>query len=289
MGCVSQIGGQLTQTVSPLVVSGSRMRVGKVAMKRADEELCKSQFDLFLKAVADPAGGTWEEVAQGNEPPDYYLLLDDVRFAVEVTTLMEKVSVGTSSLLPRGVIHRILKRFVDTVQSVARADGFLQGNYLVSFPTPIDDFANIQDSLQEALLEYIRRNAGLNTAPQEIVFERKIPQQRPQRCGIQKVNSNRDQVLMGGAMWFKWEGEVSQDVCQLLNHSLDVKASKLKDIADPWILLLLDSYVFADPGDYRESVSNLAAVGVFHTVFIVQGREQAFILHTKDSNWRGVQ
>ena len=258
-------------------------------MKRADEELCKSQFDLFLKAVADPAGGTWEEVAQGNEPPDYYLLLDDVRFAVEVTTLMEKVSVGTSSLLPRGVIHRILKRFVDTVQSVARADGFLQGNYLVSFPTPIDDFANIQDSLQEALLEYIRRNAGLNTAPQEIVFERKIPQQRPQRCGIQKVNSNRDQVLMGGAMWFKWEGEVSQDVCQLLNHSLDVKASKLKDIADPWILLLLDSYVFADPGDYRESVSNLAAVGVFHTVFIVQGREQAFILHTKDSNWRGVQ
>lgn len=263
------------------------MMAGKVSMKRADEELCKSQFDMFLKAFVDLGEVTWEEVAQKNEPPDYYLLLDDVRFAVEVTTLMEKVSVGTSSLLPRGVIHQFLKRFVDTVQSVARADGCLQGNYLVSFPTPIDGFADVQDSLREALLEYIRRNAGLNTAPQEIVFERRIPQQRPQRCGIQKVNSDRDQIVMGGPMWFKWEGEVSQDVCRLLNHRLDDKASKLKDIADPWILLLLDSYVFADAGFYQGCVSDLAAVSAFHTVFIVQGREQAFILHTKDSNWQG--
>ena len=66
-------------------------------MKRADEELCKSQFDLFLKAVADPAGGTWEEVARENEPPDYYLLIDDVRFAVEVRSVSSARRASASS------------------------------------------------------------------------------------------------------------------------------------------------------------------------------------------------
>jgi hypothetical protein len=257
-------------------------------MKRVDEELCKSQFDIFLEAVADPAGWTWEEVAQENEPPDYYLLLGDARFAVEVTTLMEKVSVGASSLLPPGVIHRFLEEFVDTLQAAARIDGFLQGNYLVTFPTPIDDFADVQDDLQDALLAYIHRTAGLDIAPQEIVFKRRIPPQRPQQCWIQKLNNDRDQVLTGGPFWSKWEGTISQDVRQLLNHSLEVKASKLKDIADPWILLLLDRYVFADPDDYRECVSEIAAVSAFHTVFIIQGSKPGFILHTKDSNWRRV-
>jgi hypothetical protein len=254
-------------------------------MKRADEELCKSQFDSFVKGFLDPAGIIWEKVRQEDEPPDYYLVLENARFAVEVTTLMEKVSVGTSSLLPRGVIRNILKRFVGRVESIAKDKGYLQGKHLVFFPTPIDNFGDVQDSIQKRLLEYIRRNAGLNAAPREIVFERRIPQQRPQRCEIQKLNDQRNQVLMGGPVWSKWEGEMVQDMCQLLNDRLDIKASKLKGITEPWLLLLLDRYVFADPGVYEECVSGLAAASSFHTVFIVQNNERAFILHSQNANW----
>lgn len=102
-------------------------------MKRGDEEICKTQFEAFLKRFFTVSQIIWKEVAQQDEPPDYYLLLDDTKFAVEVTTLMEKVPVGTSTSLPCGEIRNILHQFVREVESVAKTRGYLQGNYCVFF------------------------------------------------------------------------------------------------------------------------------------------------------------
>lgn len=153
------------------------------------------------------------------------------------------------------------------------------------FPTPIDAFASVQDGIREQLLEYIRCTASIETAPQEIVYKRRVPRQRPQRCGIQKVNNERKQVLMGGPMLSKWEGEIAQAACRLLNDRLGIKADKLKAITEPWILLLLDKYIFTDQRVYEECVPELAAMSSFHTVFVVQDVEQAFILHSRNSSW----
>jgi hypothetical protein len=254
-------------------------------MKRADEELCRAVFDLFVQRFFARNEVVWTEVAQEEEPPDYYLSLRNAKFAVEVTTLMEKIPVGTLTPLPRGVIRAILHQFVREVDSIARTEGQLQGNYLVSFPKPIDDFAGVQDGMRERLLEYIRRTANVETAPEEIVYERRSPRQRPQRCEIQKLNNERKQVLMGGPIWSKWEGEIAQDACWLLSNSLDTKTRKLEAIREPWILLLLDRYAFASQRVYEECVSQLPAMSYFHTVFVVQHEERAFILHCRNSSW----
>ena len=254
-------------------------------MKRADEEFCKAQFDAFVKKFFAPSEVIWQEVAQQDEPPDYYLFLSNAKFAVEVTTLLEKVSVGTSSSLPHDVISDILQQFVDEVETIARARGYLRGDYLVSFSTPIDDFAVVQDSIRGKLLEYIRRTSSLDRTPLEIVFERTVPQQRPQQCGIQKVGSKRNRVLLGGPAWFKWEGHAAIDICDLLNESLDTKADKLNAVTDPKILLLVDVYRFADPEMYRGCISQLSALSSFHTIFVVQGEKRGFVLHSQNSNW----
>jgi hypothetical protein len=261
---------------------------GISSMKRADEELCRAQFDTFMKKFFTPSQVTWEEVAQQNEPPDYYLLLGTMKFAVEVTTLIETVSVGTLSALPHSVIRRFFQEFVDEVETIAKTKGYLQGDYLVSFSTPIESFAVVQDVIRAKLLEYIQNTNGFDEAPLEVVFERSTPQQRPQQCGIQKVGSELNRIVAGGPVWAKWEGEAAQDICDLLRQSLGIKADKLKDIAHPKILLLLDEYRFADQQMYQKCVPHLSLLASFHTIFVVQSYRRGFPLHSQNHNWLAV-
>jgi len=254
-------------------------------MKREDEEFCKAQFDTFVKQFFTLPEVTWEEVAQRDEPPDYYVCLGNTRFAVEVTTLMELVSVGTSSPLPHFQIHRLLEKFVDNVEEIAGKAGYLQGNYLVSFSTPIDNFSDVQDEIRDKLLGYIQNTSDTETSPLEIVFERIVPQQRPQQCGIQKLGNKPNRVVEGGPVWVKWEGEAAEGICDLLNESLDTKAGKLKGIGEPKILVLLDEYRFADRQMYEDCARRLSSLAHFHTVFVVQGQNEGFPLHSRNYDW----
>jgi hypothetical protein len=253
-------------------------------VKRADEEFCRGQFDTFITQFVAPSEVAWEEVAQRDEPPDYYLLLGNTKLAVEVTTLVELDSVGTSSPLPHFQIRRVLEQFVDKIEETAKERG-LQGNYLVSFSAPIDNFAAVQDEIQHKLLEYIWSTRGLETASLKIVFERVVSQQRPQQCGIQKLGSKRNRVVTGGPIWPKWEGEAAQGICDLLRESLNAKADKLKGIEEPRILLLLDEYPFADRQMYESCVHRLSSLVHFHTVFIVRDQNEGFPLYSQNPDW----
>jgi hypothetical protein len=254
-------------------------------LKRPDEEFCKAQFDAFIKQFFIPSQITWEEVTQQNEPPDYYLFLDNTKFAVEVTNLIELVSVGTSSSLPHSTISMFFQQFVNKVETEAQAEGNLQGNYLVSFPTPIDDFSIVHDGIKTKLLEYIRKTSAFETAPLEIVFERLVSQKRPQQCGIQKLGSKRDRVTAAGPVWIKWEGDAANDICDLVNESLVIKKDKLKNIPGPQILLLLDEYRFANRQMYENCAPHLSPPINFHTVFVVRSNEEGFVLHSQSHNW----
>ena len=254
-------------------------------MKRPDEELCKVQFDAFLGQFFDPSEISWIEVAQEDEPPDYYLVLGSVWFAVEVTTLLENVSVGTASPLPPEIIGRFLRGFVKEVEQVARAEGSLHGKYLVTFSTPIDGFSNVRDAIRAKLLDYIRKTSSMKSSSPEIVFERIVPDHRRQQCGIQKVDGRRDRIDSGGPFWVKWEGEATADLCDLIEGSLTTKASKLTGVAEPKILLLLDRYVFADREMYEICLPKVSSLDSFHTVFVVQSSRRGFVFHSQQSDW----
>jgi hypothetical protein len=254
-------------------------------MKRADEEYCKAQFDAFLRKSFVSPKVTWEDVETQDEPPEYYLRLGDLLFAVEVTTLVEKVLVGTRDPLPHAEISKILQDFVDEVGATAKAGGYLHGDYLVSFSTPIDNFKAVRDEVQEGLLDYIQDTGGLERVPLKIVFERILPLQRPYQCGIQKVGNELDRIRSGTPFWMKWEGDARVDLCSLLDKSLNAKVYKLRKIAVPKILLLLDEYIFADPEMYEKCIPLISSLSFFHTVFVAQGNKRGFVLYSQHSDW----
>ena len=245
-------------------------------MKSANEEFCKSKFDDFLKKTSVSASIVWQD---GDEPPDYYLSLDDARYAVEVTILMEKLAVGASTM-PRIAVIASLWDFVDEVEQIARERNLLHGTYIVRFSKPIENFHSMKENIRTALLYYIESTQDLDKAPSQIVLKR-----GRQSCVIEKLHSQSDRIHKTGPNNAKGEGEVATEICYLLEEKLAKKRYKLRNVTLPQIVLLYDSYHFADPEMYKHCGSKLSPLASFHTVFVVQSNSEGFILHSQNPGW----
>jgi hypothetical protein len=250
-------------------------------VKSPSERFCKNSFDRFIANRLPDSVVSWREVAVKDEPPDFYLIVDGTRYAVEVTKLMQKANVGTKRPLPVKTIRDLLKRFVgEEVESVARDGNYLHGAYSVSFSKPVDDFVSLKRAMQGELLAYIRSTQGLNEAPGKVVYE-----SGRQKCTVRKTNDEESKVTMGGPWISKWEGEVASDVGQLLESSLTEKGYKLRNISGPKVLLLHNKYEFADAETYRSCIPSATTLTSFHTVFLVESNGKGFVLHSQNPKW----
>lgn len=244
------------------------------------EELCKDRFADFLCGLYPASAICWQKVHQSSEPPDYYVFLDGARYAVEVTTLMEKVA---GSQLPFATVVASFEGFVEDIERAAREEGCLSGAYVVGFLRPIDDFRSVREQLREDLLCYIRDTQAASSAPEQVILR------RPglMRCSIWKNDRLSDRVMVGGPTRGKWKGEAAVEICALLEERLNNKCYKLRNIPDPKILLLYDAYKFAAPVMFIDCLSNMSATICFHTVFVAQSdRRDDFVLYSEDENWR---
>ena len=210
-------------------------------MKSKTEELCRSKFDEFMRAISESSSIRWQGVAQRDEPPDYYLYLNGAKYAVEVTSLMEKSEVGNLEL-PQIAVVASLWQLVDEVETTARRNDFLNGAYVVSFSGPLADFRKIRGRLFDNLLTYVKATRNLSTAPEQVVFQQGI-----QACTIQKHHDQKSYIGKVPPSRVKWEAEIAEEICALLEERVNAKHHKLREISDPKILLLYDAYHFAVP------------------------------------------
>lgn len=248
-------------------------------MKSESETLCKTLFDDFLKGLRPAPSVVWREGPK-NKPPDYYVSIDGVEYAVEVTTLMARVPIGPNSK-PRATVQASWRKLVREVTETAEQSGFLNGTYLIVFTSAIEGYGRARGRMKTALLDYIRRTQYVHSAPGETVFE------RPglQVCQISKTHDASDSVGMEGPRGVKWEVEVAGESCILLEERIREKSGKLGGIQAPKILLLEDCYHRADSTMLKECVPRLPSMRHFHTVLVVGGAAGTVVLHSQNSDW----
>lgn len=244
--------------------------------KRESEETCKRSFDTYLAAKLDPMDVSWLD---GDEPPDRYLVVKSVKYAVEATTIMEMVSMGSTEFPIASIVHS-LWHLIREVEREASSEGTLSGTYAVSFLWPITNFGQFRASIGEGLLNYVRRTQADDCAPPAAIFE-----QQGQRCTIQKFHNLSSKIGITGPMTVGWDVEIQQEACRLLQGIVTNKAHKLSRVMFPRILLLLNEYRFVDSAYYKECVPILTSLGDFHTVFIVEDEGRGYVLYTSDSDW----
>lgn len=244
-------------------------------MKSKIEEYCKSEFQDYLESTTQVTQIKWEE----DEPPDYYLYMDGKKYAVEVSTLVQRFRIGELTLSRIGVVASLWD-LVDEVERTAEKEATLNGTYVVRFSRPITDFGTVRDQLFQQLLSYMRRTRQHASARERVVFE-----QGKQRCTIEKLHNQRSHVGKIGPSDAKWEVEITEEVCSLLQERIDTKHDKLRDISDPKVLLLYDAYQLATPKAYQSCLDDLTHLDEFHTVFIAGEGRPRWVLHSKNSGW----
>lgn len=248
-------------------------------MKSKVEEHCKAAFQNFLVNHLDYHEIVWEDVNPQEEPPDYYLWLDETQYAIEVTTLMEKVEIGKQKL----PFHSVLASFndlVDKVKEDATKNNTLHGVYVVRFTKPIDNFSKLRNQLHQVLLSYVQDTQSVTSTLEKLIF----------KCGRQKVfikklNDQKSNIHRFGPTGGKWEGDIIEDISKLIEERIRTKQEKLKDIHTPVILLLYDAYLFADLVMYNECLENIINLSTFHSLFLIQNDELAIILYSENPDW----
>jgi hypothetical protein len=244
--------------------------------RRESEEICKRSFDAYLATKLDPGNVSW---LGGDEPPDYYLLVKGVRYAVEVTTVMEMVKVGSSQLEWANIIDSLWSLVLE-VEKEAYNEGTLSGTYVVGFSSPITNLAQFRASIRERLLNYVRRTQADDSAPPEVILE-----QQGQECFVQKSDNKSSQISPAGPVRFGWKLQIQQEACRLLQAVVTNKAYKLSQVMFPKILLLLNKYRLVDSSYYKECVPTLTSLDDFHTVFIVEDEDTGYVLYTSGADW----
>jgi len=244
--------------------------------RRESEEICKRSFNAYLATKLDPEDVSWLD---GDEPPDYYLMVRGVKYAVEATTVMEMVTVGSTEFEWARIIQSLWSLVVE-VEREASNEGALSGTYAVGFSSPITNFAQFRASIKERMLNYVHRTQADDSAPLEVIFER-----QGQECFVQKLDNKSSEIGIAGPMRFRWEVESQQEACRLLQAIVTNKAHKLSQVEFPKILLLLNEYRLVDSAYYKECVPTLKSLDDFHTIFVVEDEDTGYVLHTSGSDW----
>jgi len=246
-------------------------------MKREDEEFARSEFDRFLRGRTGDEKPVWDEVAQAEEPPDFYLSLGAKRYAVEVTGILSQTELGAGRVPQIGVVVSS-RRFVQRIERQTRCDGSLSGAYTVTV-RPIENFNDRATELEEAIANYIRKNKDAESAPAE-----NLGRQRLDSWRIHKVHSQSDNLYFVFLPSAKFEGEIVKELRSLITDRIAEKREKLKLIDNPKILLLVDRYSWADSEIWFKSAPT--SYKEFHTLFTAAHERSSFVLHTEEPKWR---
>ena len=250
-----------------------------MTMKRDDEEFCRNAFSAYLSSVSPNLIQVWAAIEQSEEPPDYELKLGGTDYAVEVTTLVEKVKVGNLRLPPIGITNSLWS-IVRKIEKHAIDQGILHGAYYVGFQHAIPNLAAIQEALEKFLFEYFEKTFAKDKAEQA---ELMIGFQHI--CSVTKVFNSKTVVNIAGPVFVKWEGEASLPICSILQEAIDDKCRKLRVIDQPIILLLLDMYSFASSSAIKECVSVLSGLDAFHSIFITKPSGNHLMIKSENPFW----
>jgi hypothetical protein len=255
-------------------------------MKRRDEELCKSVFDRHLLSLVDRGDVHWTDVERKDEPPDFYVEVAGTRYAVEVTSLVERLP--SPSQRKRSFLDVLfpLKEMVERLAASAKRSGHLNGAYVVVFGYPFDDLASIRGKLETGLLSYLQTTQASMSAPEQVIYR-----QGNQQCAITKIHHRAVEVRMLWNVGVVNADGIAADICCRFTEILERKVNLLRAISLPKILLLRDLYAFGQYGlgnaDIRQLCTNsrTGALSAFHAVFVIQDDRTGFALYPEEFRW----
>lgn len=205
---------------------------------KPDEEFCQTAYHRFLKEQ----GFKKVEWDDGTEPPDYFVEVDGIPRAVEVTRVIGTTQVGSQPMSNQMLDDSLHKAFEMMKQRIQTTEP-IAGTYLIHIqPTP--NMKETIPSIESEAREYMRDTRHCEIAPYKRL---------PGNWRIRKVAGAPSLLAHAGMIsGFKWEIEANDELQQLLTVAVQKKVSKLSKLVGPIALLLFDEYRAADKNTWTK-------------------------------------
>jgi len=240
---------------------------------KPEEIWCKDQFSAELRSLLPHASAQWQP---GAEPPDFFVELLGIRFAVEATALVDYVTLGKTRL-PDVTIYRSTNKLVQGIESAALQQGVLAGAYGVWFSDPIDNLGRNAPGIKARALEYISETRDASTAQQVDLLP-----SCPGRLSIFKVSDRAASVSPGWSNGeAKWEAQIVSESHSSLTETLEEKMRKLQAVVEPKILLVENALMLgpAAPAAFHSYVLSPQHASFYEAIFVFARSIAAIRIH----------
>jgi len=227
----------------------------KVGKLRYDEE-------HVIKSVAKEFSGTWRP---GEDPPDAYLSINGQEIAVEISTLVQTMTVNgrTQSRLSDDVPAGDLLDKLNVELQRLIPD---RHRIIITLKSPILQFRKTADALTEMLCRRLRdiqsftitERITINSNKIILARERDLKQNHKKVCGIVASTRFRNCDIMSNAL-------------HILGERISIKTKKCMKIQSTnsvW-LALLNEYPVTDAQTYRDALSQISIPHRFEKILLV--------------------
>ena len=201
--------------------------------KRIDEEIvCADSLAYHLE---QKCGCNRVEIQrETDDPPDFWLTIDGIRFAVEVTSIVTGQGYRANSL-----------NLKQAISESAAQGNLLRGTYSLTLMRHPEIPG--RNSRQWAQLVVSATSFIGNTRDADATPESLLVKDTEGSLAIKKISGNGAAIGLLGPVEVKWEAEVGDELRQLIQRAVDKKREKLLKKGVPAqcprsLLLLYDAY-----------------------------------------------
>jgi len=226
--------------------------------KRIDEEMvCADSLVHCLRYQCGCHEVTVER--EEDDPPDFWFTIEGKRYAGEVTSIV--TSQG---------YHAHCRKLEDAIRNSSKEGGSIIGTYALL----IMRHPKIPRSTSSKWRDLVRQATSFVSATRDVesTGEARLLEDPDGHLDIKKVSGQGATVGTIGATEFKWEGEVQEELRELIEERVKEKRQKLEKKGIPalcprMMLLLYDAYGFGDLEDAQKALVGVPGYDWFHSVF----------------------
>jgi hypothetical protein len=223
---------------------------------KAQEQFCIRKLKKYLLSRSANSEVRWK--SEKNDPPDFWLWQDGMKYAVEVTSILDKDT---------REFNISLWGLIKDAETNAKEQKILVGRYIVDIQAPLAKGERSERTeLKAIILDYVKRTADEpRPAHEPISIGGRVV------CHISKYHGEGAGIFpIGGTGRGKGESDVRQDLTARLKEAITGKAQDLARFACPKILVLYDWFRWDEDEMFAECVRTVPESTLFRLVHVVK-------------------
>jgi hypothetical protein len=254
-------------------------------MPNRRETFCAKSFDRYLAHQLDGPLPCWTTVPQGQDPPDFFLTIQDEAYAVVVTStqVLRESSAGQTPVNEE-TFEATHHEIATALEDAARTRGY-EGSYVLSFDEPISSL-ELRDSRSALIAELLGAISRSQREP--VSWSASVGPDNGTLCRLLKVEDGEIHVLEESSYgaWID-SPRFMAFVSEVLRHAVIRKRESLrrKQVSQPSILLLMNTYYLADLAICASCMEAVREKDAFHAIFVVQPDGSGCVVHSKQAAW----